>query len=373
MASTQVIKVGPAPDEVVTAAAQGAKAVRAGGLVAFATETVYGIAAAADSPPAMERLRQLKSRPDRPFTVHIARRDAADRYVADIPTPARRLMRRAWPGPVTMLLPTGGRLADEHLQQHGLYDQLCRDGVIGLRCPKGNVAETLLSALASPVVAPSANLAGAPSPRSADDVLAALDGRIDLLLDSGPARYGKDSTIVRFGGDAWTVLRQGVYDERTIRKLMRRRMLFVCTGNTCRSPMAAGLARQALARHLRCTPRDLPECGVEVLSAGVFAADGFPPSPEAVAAAARLGADISGHRSRKVTSELIHAVDVVFCMTDMHVATVRRLAEENGPQIERLDRAGDVPDPIGAGPDVYVSTAERIQAALVRRLDEGLL
>lgn len=373
MASTQVIKVGSAPADLMAAAAKGAEAVRAGGLVAFGTETVYGIAAAADNPSAMLRLRELKSRPDRAFTVHIARPDAAGRYVADIPAPARRLMRRAWPGPITVLLPTGGRLADEHLQQQGLYDQLCPDGLIGLRCPKGDLAETMLAAVASPVVAPSANLAGAPSPRSAVDVLAALDGQIDLLLDSGPAQYGKDSTIVRFDGDAWTVCRQGVYGERTIRKLMRRRVLFVCTGNTCRSPLAAGLARQALARQRGCAPADLPDSGIEVLSAGVFAPDGAPPSPEAVAAAAMLGADISGHRSRKVTSELIHAVDVVFCMTDLHVATVRRLAQANGPQIERLDRAADVPDPIGAGPDGYVSTAERIRAALMQRLDEGLL
>jgi protein-tyrosine phosphatase len=110
----------------------------------------------------------------------------------------------------------------------------------------------MLSAVDSPVVAPSANLAGEPSPRSADEVLGTLEGKIDLLIDSGPTQYGIDSTIVAIDDAGWRIVRKGVYDQRTIKKFLRRKFLFVCTGNTCRSPLAAGLAKKLLADRLGC-------------------------------------------------------------------------------------------------------------------------
>ncbi|MCY2930293.1 MAG: L-threonylcarbamoyladenylate synthase [Planctomycetota bacterium] len=185
------------PAEIASAAAIGADVLRKGGLVGFPTETVYGVAAAADVLEGMERLRDLKDRPERPFSVHLAGPGEVGRYVRAVPPVAQRLVRKAWPGPLTLVLPTGGRLAEAALQKAGLYEVLCHDGFIGLRCPDEPAASALLARAGGPVVAASANLKGQPSPRDAREALAALDGRIELMIDTGPTRHRGDSTIVQ--------------------------------------------------------------------------------------------------------------------------------------------------------------------------------
>ena len=369
---TRVIKVTDEA-QVIPAAEQGARALRKGQLVAFATETVYGIAALATAASTIQRLRKLKKRPTQPFSVHLGRPADARRYVKKLPDSAKRLIAKAWPGPVTILAPTGGRLADAKLQRRkGLYEDLCSADRVGLRCPDEPVALAMLSKLSLPVVAPSANLAGHRSPRTGDDVLACLDGRIDLLIDSGPTRHGTDSTIVSCDEDGWTVAREGVFSEAAVRRMLTRTLLFVCTGNTCRSAMAGGLAGHILAERLGCEEKLLPDRGVTVLSAGVYAMDGGRATPAAVAAAAELGADNSRHRSRMLTRELIQQADLVLCMTDSHVAAAVSLAPEHAENVRRLDPGGDVPDPVGGGPAVYRKTARKIDKALRAALAKGL-
>jgi protein-tyrosine phosphatase len=377
--ATRVIQVADA-SQVAAAAEEAASLLRRGGLVGFATETVYGIAALATSNCAMDRLREIKDRPTRPFSVHLGRAADARRYVADLPAGARRIMDAAWPGPVTVLTPTAGQFADGRLgRREGLYERLVYGGIIGLRCPDEPTAIAMLNRVGLPVVAPSANLAGQPSPRCAADVLADLDGRIDLLLDCGPTKYGKDSTIVRCDGDDWTVLREGVYSEQVLRdrlagaKTAAKAIVFLCTGNTCRSPMAAGLARKIIAARLGCKSDELPAHGYEVSSAGLAAANGGPASAKAVAAAGELGADISHHRSRTATKPLIGGADVVLCMTEFQADEAMRLVPEAGSRIRRLDARGDIPDPIGGDVDTYRRTARRIERALVAVLKDYLL
>ncbi|MFP3938274.1 MAG: L-threonylcarbamoyladenylate synthase [Phycisphaerae bacterium] len=368
---TRVIKVRQQAD-IPSAAEEGAKVLSAGGLVGFPTETVYGVAAVASDDAAMERLRDLKSRPSRPFSVHMGRREDAFRYVDDPPLRARWLMAKAWPGPLTILLPTGGVLAETKLQKEGLYARLCYEDTIGLRCPSDPVAMRMLSAVDEPVVAPSANRAGSRSPRTGRDVLEELDGGIDLLIDAGDTRYGQDSTIVLFGADGWRIVRQGVYDERSVRRMMNRRILFLCSGNTCRSPLAAGIAKKFFAERLNCRVQDLPKHGLEISSAGLNAPAGARPSEEAVTVAREQGAEISRHRTRRATVELITGADVVLCMTGAQVAAVGRLAAEAG-NVRRLDPQSDVPDPIGGGMEAYRRTARRIAGAVENLLSEGTI
>lgn len=367
--STKVLQVQSG--NVALAARRAGKVLRAGGLVGFPTETVYGVAAVAADEAALERLRELKGRPNQPFSVHMGAGADAKRYVREIPADAARLMAKAWPGPVTLLLRAGGKLADQGLRRDGLYERLCADDVIGLRCPDSPVAAAMLRGVDGPVVASSANLAGLPSPRSAEDVLEHLDGKIDLLLDEGPTRYGKDSTIVDFSADPWRIARRGVYDARMIRQMLLRRILFVCTGNTCRSPIAAGLARAMLAKRLGVRPQDLEERGLEIASAGMLAGEASRPSPEAVAAARELGADISRHRTRKLTNVMVQEADAVFGMTEFHVAEIGRLAPGAGAKVRRLDEAADIADPMGMAEEEYRRVARRIQQALRSALDRS--
>ena len=248
--------------QVASAAQQGAEALRGGKLVGFATETVYGIAVLATNGRAMSRLRALKSRPKRPFSVHVAAAGEVARYVDHVPPQAARLISKAWPGAITLVLPCGAKLADRKLHSPELRGRLCQDNFIGLRCPDEPVALAMLAKVSGPVVASSANLAGGPSPRRAEEVLDALDGRIDLLIDSGPTRLGTDSTIIRFNSRGWKVLRKGSYDDRAIDHMLRRKLLLVCTGNTCRSPMAAGLAKKLLAEKESCKVGELRKKGI---------------------------------------------------------------------------------------------------------------
>ena len=356
------------------AARRGAEALRAGQLVGFATETVYGVGALATDAKALQRLRVLKDRPARPFGVHLARPRDVGQYVSDVPMLGRRLIERAWPGPITLLLNTGGRLADPRWQEAGLHDVLAREDTIGLRCPAGEAAGAMLAGAGGPVVATSANLAGAPAPRTAAQAMAQVGGRIELMLDSGPTRYGQDSTIVRLAGRAdWDIVRQGVCDRKMVAELMRETVLFVCTGNTCRSPMAEGLARKMLAERFACDPRELADRAlVEVLSAGVFAADGLGASAEAVLAARARGADIGDHRSRKLTTELITRADLIFCMTVGHADDVCRLCPAAAERVRRLSDRGDVPDPIGAPLATYEQVAGLIEDALKHCLKKEL-
>ncbi len=349
------------------------RAIRAGKLVAFPTETVYGVGALATNAEAAERLRELKDRPKSPFTVHLGDPAEARRYVRDVPIRARTLMSKAWPGPLTVLLATGGRFADPSLGTTSLYRRICPDGVVGLRCPGDAVARALLGRAGGPVLASSANLAGKAAPRSAREVLAQLDGKIDLLLDGGVAKYGKASTIVAFEGEDFRVVRPGAYDARKIAKMTCRSILFVCTGNTCRSPMAAGLARKLLADDFGCPESKLESVGQEFLSAGVFTGGGARAADNAIAAAARRGADIGAHRSRCLTNALIRSADLVFCMSRSHVAEVTRMVPEAAGKVQLLDAAGDIADPIGGGESVYGRVAGRIERSLRRRIKEKVL
>ncbi|NLW86301.1 MAG: threonylcarbamoyl-AMP synthase [Planctomycetes bacterium] len=365
------ILINTADVGVEAAAMRGAAAVRDGKLVAFATETVYGIAVCADDDAALERLRTLKDRPTRPFSVHLGRAADAYRYVsrADTPPQARRLIEKAWPGPITIVLKANGHLADPALKP--LYGRLCHDDCIGLRCPDEPLASAMLSAVERTVVAPSANLAGEPSPHTAKQVMAALEGKVDLVIDSGPTRHRKDSTIVRADDDGIHVLRAGAIDEKSVHRLAAMTIVFVCTGNTCRSPMAEGIAKKLLAEKLSCQEDDLNHRGYEVVSAGLFASDGARATPEAVLAAKRLGADIEKHRSQRLTGELIRRADVIFCMTRFHAQQIRELGAD-AQVVQLLDPKKEIADPLGGADPEYAASAGQIAAALREALDTRL-
>lgn len=352
---------------------RAARLLEQGGLVAFPTETVYGIGANAADPTAIDRLRNLKERPEaKPFTLHIPGRSRLEWYVPSLSGTARRLVNKAWPGPLTVVFPVERPEAAPIASRlpAGRTDLLYHERTIGVRCPDDSVAVDLLASTDAPVVAASANAAGNPAPVNADEVLAELDGRIDLVLDGGTTRYARASTVVRVTEDGCEVLREGVYDERMIRRFLSVSYLFVCTGNTCRSPMAAALCRRLLAEKLGVTVEGLEKRGYTVHSAGVFARAGGRVSEGAVSALLSLGIDLSAHRTQPLTVEQVHAADRVFAMCREHRDAVVRMVPSAAEKTVLLDAEGDIDDPIGAGDDVYRACASRIESALRRRLEE---
>ncbi len=189
-----------APDEEGVAVA--AEMLRSGGLVAFPTETVYGLGADATSGTAVAGIYAAKGRPRfNPLISHVADVAAAERLVRFDPL-SRRLAEAFWPGALTLVLPRAEGCPVSDLASAGL-------DTVAVRVPDHPVARRLLAAAGRPVAAPSANRSGHVSPTRADDVMSDLAGRIDAVLDGGDTRVGVESTIVRVVGDRIRLLRPG--------------------------------------------------------------------------------------------------------------------------------------------------------------------
>lgn len=358
---------------------RAAQALQSGGLVVFPTETVYGIGASAASPRGMEALRRFKQRPaDYPFTLHVSSPDQIARW-AEVDGPlVGRLIRKLLPGPVNLVLDVSPQRMAQALGEADLSAEhqslIYHQGTLSVRCPDHPLTQRMLAEAGAPVMAGSANRPGDPPPLTADHAADATRGAGELILDGGRCRYGKPSTILRVRqadkGQTVVVEREGVYDHAYIQKVLRRLILVVCSGNTCRSPMAQGLARQVLARRKGLSESELESTGWRIESAGLFAAPGAPPAQEAVEAMARQGLDIRGHRARPLTLQMVREADVIYCMTRGHVQAVLEMDPSAASKVMPLDPAGDIEDPIGSDLTIYQRCAETIRRGLEQRLKE---
>lgn len=194
------------------AVAAAARILGAGGLVAFPTETVYGLGADATDGAAVARLYAAKGRPRfNPLIAHVADMEAA-RRLARFDAAAERLAQAFWPGPLTLVLPRAENCPVSQLATAGL-------DTLAVRMPSHEVARDILEAFGKPIVAPSANRSGHVSPTTAQHVLDDLTGRVDLILDAGPTNVGLESTIVSCV-DSPTLLRLGGISRDAIEKVL---------------------------------------------------------------------------------------------------------------------------------------------------------
>lgn len=191
---------------------RAAQILRAGGLVAFPTETVYGLGADAASEKAVARLYAVKGRPaDHPVILHFASAEQAFPWAREIPQSARQLGQRFWPGPLTLILKRSA-LAKDFVT--GGQD------TVGLRVPSHPVAQELLSTFGGAVAAPSANRFGRVSPTTAAHVREDLGKDVDLVLEGGPSEVGIESTIVDLSGGAAVLLRPGAISRNQIAEII---------------------------------------------------------------------------------------------------------------------------------------------------------
>ncbi len=350
---TKVIKVDsvvPDSEKII----ECADVIRNGGLVIFPTETVYGIAADVANPQAMQRLREVKKRSDdKPFSVLISQEGLISNYTSLTDPALYKVIDAYWPGPLTVVVPS---------KKEGQ--------TVGVRMPNHAVARKLVEVSQCTIAAPSANFEGTEPPRTCQEALRDLDGLVDIAIESDPSEIGRGSSVVDMTNKHPKILREGVISLDDINRVLHKKViLFVCTGNSCRSVMAEYMLRDMLGA------RD----DVIIASAGanVFYPSGA--SAETISVLKEEGIDAISHISRPIDTMLLKRSDLVIVMTRSH----RQQILERTPVVEQrvyllkefvelptgLPDLLDIPDPIGQPHHAYQQCLGVIKESMHKVVD----
>jgi len=355
--------------QIVEVAERASRILNQGGLVLLPTETLYGVAARADLPGAVRELAHATHRSAEALgsSWHVSSDNIREALKASALETAlhRRVVTRLAPGPVRFVFdkPRGWPLPA------GVADDGTR---ASLRIVESQLASAVIAGCKGPIVM---NRAGT------DARVAGIVAGVSLVVDGGPTAFGRPATTVSLGvtpqGVPTYVVEPGppsAMEERVIHRRVQRTILFACTGNTCRSPMAMAIAADWISR---AAPAVLGYIPTVATSAGVSAAEGEPASRENGPALRALGISPAAHRATRLTAGMVADAEVVFVMTQSHARAVRSIAgpaasaDAGQPQkIRLLDPSGDIEDPFGSTQRMYDDLAIRLRDLVADRLAE---
>ena len=340
-----------------------------GQVVGVPTETVYGLAVDALSETAIEelfRLKELKGREGEvPLAISVGSREAAEDFLCEAAPLVRRLSYRCWPGPLTLVASCDSPTSAVTQLPESVRQRIMGNfGCVGFRVVDHRVLAHIHRFLSGPLVLTSANVSGHPPPTTAEGVKEQLGDSLPLLLDDGPTRYGGASTVTRVQGNRLEILREGAIERAAMNQFVKPVIVIVCTGNTCRSPMAETLLREQLRQKLG------SEDAVRVLSAGVAASAGSGASPQAVEVMGGRNLDLTGHSSRPLDDTVMNVADLVLTMTRGHRAAILAAWPNMQERVHTLRRdGGDIADPVGMPVECYQSCSEQIDQELAAWLE----
>ena len=347
---------GRSPADRDRAAEHAADALRRGETAVLPTETVYGIFAPATS-TSVDHLDSFTVKPETGTgpraTLHLP--DLENVLSAlDLPhATTRRLLERLCPGPVRFVIDQPRHSLTRLRDAVGVGPELVDDSArVAFRVPDHPIARRVLREAGVPCVARRLGAAywalGDDPGTSCTIIPDDAEPSPGIVVDDGTTLHGEPSTTIRIDSDGRIAVDPGgVLSERAVMEHLDRLILFVCTGNTCRSPMAERIARAIDA--------DTPASGITTRfgSAGIAAADGMPATPEADEALRQRGIEPTEHRSRALTPALIDEAEIIFTMTPSHAEAIMHAAPDAAHKVFPLADAEPVEDPIGQGPEVY--------------------
>lgn len=299
-------------------------------------------------------------------------------YLPQLSPVGLRFARRCWPGPLVLRAAASLESGFLSALPQGVQSVLVSNGELSVRVSSHPVLSAVGKLLRGPMLI--RELAKIPSndelnqPEWQHATLVVKESSTATPTAPPPnAAAPSVTSIIHIDANGWTAKRIGLLNENKLQVSACVLIVFVCTGNTCRSPMAEVLCRDMLAKRLKCSTQDLTKRGFVVASAGLAADYGSPASPESVEMMRRRGVDLRAHASQPFTDRILEQADHCYTMTNQHRHAILASHPETAGRVQVLARDGtDISDPIGGGWDHYAASATSIETHLAKILDELL-